>query len=685
MKKSVILFSLIFNSLLKASSQEISLDSILNVLNGQHDTIKIEKLIGCYTFYEKGNIQEGKKFLDKSLTIANEFGKEKWIGKVLLQIGNFYSITGEYEVAITYFKDAVYYFNSINNYQGIGSAYNNMGATFEKMGRYNEAMENLINALNIYELNADSLSIAKTYLNLGLLYASQEDYHKSLELYNKSLEIRIKLLDSAGIALIYNNMAIVNYSLGDYENVQSYFEKAYNIYLEIGNLRRQLMALSNLAEVYNIIGQRDKALKTYFNVLKLESELGQKGEMVKTYFMIADLYYTRKDNENAKKYAYQSLNLALEIGALADVVDIYSFLFSIYKEEQNFNKALEFHELYHMYSDSVFNAEKSKQIKEIETQYETKKKEQIIKNLENEKIINDLRIKRQQLFLFSFVAGFLSISIFLIILFRQNSKIRAANIELAYQKKQITDSIEYASRIQRAILPPVEYIKTVVPEHFILYKPRDIVSGDFYWITHKEDKIIVAAVDCTGHGVPGAFMSMLGFAFLNEIVNKEKELKANQILNQLRTYVKDSLHQTGKENEAKDGMDIALCIIDPVKLNIQFAGAYNPLYLIRKNKLETIRADRMPIGIHIVEKESFTNHVVEVNKGDIIYIFTDGYIDQFGGAKSQKFKMAPFQDLLVTIKDKPMEDQKKLLDERFESWKGTNSQIDDVLVMGIKI
>ena len=222
------------------------------------------------------------------------------------------------------------------------------------------------------------------------------------------------------------------------------------------------------------------------------------------------------------------------------------------------------------------------------------------------------------------LSGFVSILIFLLILFYQIKKIRRAKDLLAFQKKQITDSIEYASRIQTAVLPPGEYISKLIPEHFILYKPRDIVSGDFYWITHKDEKIVIAAVDCTGHGVPGAFMSMLGFAFLNEIVNKNTELKASTILNQLRDYVKESLHQTGKDDETKDGMDIALCIIDPENLRLQYSGAYNPLYLIRNDNFISLKADRMPIGIHIIEKESFTNHEIDIQTGDVVYMFTDG-------------------------------------------------------------
>jgi len=684
--KKLFLFILILVCQLSASySQDKKLDSVMNVIQNMHDTTQVIVLLENFENCEQGNIIEGKKFLDQALIISKNTDYIKWQGKVLLKFGNFYNITGDYEKAIDYINQSKELFDKIDNYKGIGSAYNNLGATYEKMGRYDEAMDNLIKALSTYELNTDSLSIAKTYLNLGLLYFRHEDYKKSMELYQKSLAIRERLKDTAGVALIYNNMAIVNYYTEDYDNVRTYFEKAYQTYLKLGYIRQQLMALSNLAEINNILGQKEKALESYFKILELEKELGHKGEQAGTYLMIGDIYSSRGDTKNAIKYLNYGLKLAEQVGALSEISDAYNLLYSINKGEFNYKTALEYHELFLAINDSIFNKEKSRQIKEIETKYETRKKEQLIKNLENEKIIQDLRIKKQRIFLLSFLGAFISINVFLIILFRQNKTIRAANKLLAYQKKQITDSIEYASRIQTAILPPGDYISKIIPEHFIVYKPRDIVSGDFYWITHKEGKIVIAAVDCTGHGVPGAFMSMLGFAFLNEIVNKEKELKANYILNQLRDYVKASLHQTGKEDEAKDGMDIALCIIDPDNLTMQFSGAYNPLYLIKNNEMVTIKADRMPIGIHVFEKDSFTNHEMSIKKGDIIYMFSDGYIDQFGGPKTQKFRIAPFRKLLISNRNKPMKEQKEILEKNFEEWKGNHEQIDDVLVMGIKI
>lgn len=264
------------------------------------------------------------------------------------------------------------------------------------------------------------------------------------------------------------------------------------------------------------------------------------------------------------------------------------------------------------------------------------------------------------------------------------------------KNEQILDSITYARRIQSAILPQDHQISESLPDHFILYKPKDIVSGDFYWMKQINDQTIIAAVDCTGHGVPGAFMSMLGMAFLNEIVKKEKVKKASDILNELRLHIKTALHQEGKVGEAKDGMDIALCIIDHKNMKIQYAGAYNPLYLIRKNSAEfeliEKKADKMPIGIHIKESESFTNHDFVVKKSDTIYLFSDGFHDQFGGKENKKFMTKNFKKLLLEIQVKTMTDQKKILDKTIEEWKNIpdkngnpHDQLDDILVIGVRL
>ena len=259
------------------------------------------------------------------------------------------------------------------------------------------------------------------------------------------------------------------------------------------------------------------------------------------------------------------------------------------------------------------------------------------------------------------------------------------------QTQSITDSIQYASRIQAAILPPDDVIKYLLPKHFILYKPRDIVSGDFYWLTHKQGEIIIVVADCTGHGVPGAFMSILGSALLKDVVNNSNILQANQILNDLREKVILSLRQSGQSGEATDGMDMSLCIIDSEKMRLQYAGAYQPLYLIRKGALKEFKANKMPIGISSKAGRSFTNYEIKIFKNDSIYLFSDGFVDQFGGESGKKLLSVRFKKLLIDIQDNIMHDQKEILDHSINEWMGLTDlyekydQVDDITVLGIKI
>ncbi len=267
------------------------------------------------------------------------------------------------------------------------------------------------------------------------------------------------------------------------------------------------------------------------------------------------------------------------------------------------------------------------------------------------------------------------------------TKIKLAEEEIALQKEKIMDSITYARRIQNAVLPRKKILADSLKDYFIFFRPRDIVSGDFYWSTKIENKLLIAAADSTGHGVPGAFMSMLGISFLNEIVSKMPydKIEAHTILNQLRENVKKSLHQTGKEGEAKDGMDIAFCVVDLEINKLQYAGAHNPLLIVRNNEIVQYRADDMPIGIFYNEKESFTNHVIDIEPNDRFYIFSDGYPDQFGGERGRKFMIKRFKQMLIEIHQLPMNEQEKILDTRFKEWKNGTRQIDDVLVMGFEV
>lgn len=285
--------------------------------------------------------------------------------------------------------------------------------------------------------------------------------------------------------------------------------------------------------------------------------------------------------------------------------------------------------------------------------------------------------------------------IFLILRFREKQlflknklleeKVKERTAEIEAQKSEITSSIEYASRIQLAMLPVTGIFSETFTEYFIIFKPRDIVSGDFYWIGADDRNLYLTVADCTGHGVPGAFMSTLGISILNEIVTHNRNLPANIFLNILREKIKIALHQTGKEGEAADGMDISLVVLSRNKQKLQYAGAYNPLLIYTSGELKEIKADRMPIGIHYGIEASFTNNELHIKKGDIIYLLSDGFADQFGGPDGCKYKKSQLKKLLSEIYMRPMSEQRKLIELEFLKWKGDNEQIDDITCIGVRI
>lgn len=271
---------------------------------------------------------------------------------------------------------------------------------------------------------------------------------------------------------------------------------------------------------------------------------------------------------------------------------------------------------------------------------------------------------------------------------RQKEEIETKNEQLEILYKQVTDSIRYAKRIQEAILPPAAIVREVLPDSFVLYKPKDIVSGDFYWVEKKNGRSMVAAVDCTGHGVPGAFMSIVGYNLLKDIVTNSDLVNPAKIMDAMSEGVNRTLHNKSADdsNQTKDGMDMTMLSIDFKNNKVEFAGAFNPFYIVRENELLQFKADKFPIGLRISEEvQHYTNQTIDLKKGDTLYIFSDGYADQFGGSKGKKFMAGRFRELLVEVAQLPIDKQKNKLNETIESWRGYHEQVDDILVIGVRI
>lgn len=264
-------------------------------------------------------------------------------------------------------------------------------------------------------------------------------------------------------------------------------------------------------------------------------------------------------------------------------------------------------------------------------------------------------------------------------------KMREQRDYIAEQQNDILGDIRYSKRLQNSVLPTQNTVNDVIPEHFILNMPRNIVSGDFYWVGKHVNRRAIAVADCTGHGISGALMTMAGMAFLNDIMGKNVQLDPHEVLFELRKMVMHLLKQNGTEGEASDGMDISLTMLSPDNSKLYFAGANNPVYIVRDGELEIIKGDRMPIGIHLNFKRPFTLSKIDVKKGDIIYLFSDGYADQFGGPRNKKFRYKQFQELIASNAHKPLADQKQILEETILSWKGEHYQVDDIMILGYKI
>jgi serine phosphatase RsbU (regulator of sigma subunit) len=448
-------------------------------------------------------------------------------------------------------------------------------------------------------------------------------------------------------------------------------------------------SFNRIGRIHALKKEYDKALENYRKSLGIRKELNLCSALPWTYLGIASTYEEMNDLDNAKIYYHKNLEegiaaidkrcrlqsmagmgrvllrmkhieeahkllddsmvLAKELKAKPLIYEVHFALADYYESSGNPAKALKHYKIYHELREEVNNDEARNRLKNQQIAFAVEK-------TEKEKEIFQLR----------------------------NVELKAAYDEIQLINLEITTSINYASRIQAALLPQKEILEKTLSDHFILFLPRDVVSGDFYWASKVDNKIVFCAADCTGHGVPGAFMSMLGITFLDEIVHKQRVLKADEILNKLRQNVIGALKQTGKNEEQKEGIDIALCIYDPAKSQMEYAGAHLPLYLIRKRKLKEYEADKFPISYAEEIPQPFQSVKIKMLKGDIIYIFSDGYADQFGGPQGKKFKYVGLKQLLNDIHTSPMEKQKKLLEEKFYSWKGNRDQIDDVILMGVR-
>ena len=752
--KFIAIVALIFVNNLVFCQTSKETDSLVKIVkSNKADTLKIEALSNLFFIYEFSDTTKSKLFLEQELRLSEKNRDTKWLASTYVHFAFFNEDKSDLNKAIEFHQKALSLYkentslNKKEKSKNLSACYNNIALIYGKLGIYNKAIDYYLLSLKIDEVLKDSAGISISYSNIGIIHRKQDNYDKALEYYFKSLRIAEKLNNKGQMSSCYNNIGLAYQYKKDYKQAISFILKSLQIDEKFKDLNRMSSCYNNLGNVYFDLCEYEKCILYYKKSLNIRYQLGDKNGQSSVLGNIAALNTKLKQYDQAIINAKKSASIAKEIGVLPWQMSAYEVLSKTYDSLANYKNAYEYHKLFKLLNDSIYTVEGSKQIKGMEAKYESEKKQKEIELLNKDKQLQQNEIKQQIIIKYAFVIGFLLMILLAgviyknfrnkkkanVLLHQQNNEISQQKEEISTQRdeieaqrdlvteqkewieeihKEVTDSINYAKRIQEAVLPVSNTARAVLGEHFILFKPKDIVSGDFYWTNKINNLLIVTVADCTGHGVPGAFMSMLGISFLNEIVRKQEVTQANHVLIELRKEIINALQQKGQQGEQTDGMDISLFVINTDTNECQWAGANNPLYIISSvilnyseeqfsceakskmidastplsmtTRLIELKGDKMPIAIYPKMKD-FTNHEFILQKGDLVYLFTDGFADQFGGKNGRKFMYKHFKELLLSNYNKSLAEQGQILEKTLEKWKEGYEQTDDITVFGIKI
>ncbi len=595
-------------------------------------------------------------------------------------------------------EEALKLAKKLDSKEGIAISVMTIGDFHYRKQQYDKALEYYAKATKLCEAGGFKDYLARLYMHIGYIYRPNEP-NIALEYYEKSLQVVNELKDE--LSASYMLSAIGNVYEGTYgtktyngHNALEYYEKSLEIRERLGSPEEIAASLNETSRIYEQSGNVEKAASFWQKGLSIAEKIGSGNNIVYFCNLIGQSHYRKGDYSKALEYqqkAYKvvSANKVIDYTIMSEVA--YALALT-YSKQEDYKKATEYYELYNACNDTLRARTDNVSLVNLKHTLATEREQEhlLLKDaeIEKQKAIVETQIVLRNAFLIG-LGLVIALVVFILRGYRQkqkaNQKLEGAYKIIEEKTKAITDSIRYALRIQRASLPHRSEIWAALQQSFVLYIPKDIVSGDFYWFNKSSSTVFLAAVDCTGHGVPGAFMSIVGSERLNDAAEVEND--PGKMLALLNKGIKRSLRQSEHAESTRDGMDIALCSIDLDNYRLSYAGANRPLWIIRKdsNTIEEIKATKMAIGGLTRDDQSFDTHTVQLQKGDNFYIFTDGYMDQFGGPEGKKMTTKRFKEILLSIQDRTMQDQRKYLTTFAESWKGNLEQVDDILVMGVKL
>lgn len=743
----ILLFGVSFS--LKIFGQKEVADSLFKTLQTKlPDTTRVINLVKLceYAGWRMGKYDTALVLANEAKALAEKIKFKKGIANAYNNIANVYYFQSNYAEALKNYSSAIKLFQEIGFKKGVANVSSNMGNIQSNIGNYNEALESYYTALSVFEESGDKKLIAAMCDNIGMIYSYQKNTKESFRFLEKALALQKEINDKPGMGNSLFNIAQTNSEAKNYTKALELYTQALEIAKETNDVLNIANNYQCMGNAYSNLGNFSKALEVYVEAKKIYESINNERGIMYLYGNIGIVYGKLKKLNEASKWLNKAIELSRQANDLFQSQICYLNLAQIDSMNGDYKSAYKNYKNYVVCKDRLLNEENSKKTVQIQMQYEFDKKQLADSlKLEDERKSTAVKFKQAQQQRFVLYGGLLLVGLFGIFMFnrfrvtqKQKHVIEQKEKETHLQKqiieekhKEITDSINYAERIQRSLLASKQLMNQKFnnssnDNYFIFYKPKDIVSGDFYWLSELyNNNFALVTADSTGHGVPGAIMSILNIACLNETI-KENATLPNDILNKTREKIIDILKRDGSEDGGKDGMDCSLCVYDFKNMQLQIAAANNSVWIVRKinnddlllrakSRSESdlgdlvpiateidrtddqfkpfnstfsiydIKPDKMPVGKSEKQHQSFALHTVQLQKGDVIFTLTDGFADQFGGPKGKKFMSKNLRELLITNSQLPMNQQKEAIESVFKNWIGNLEQIDDVTVIGIRV
>ncbi len=644
----------VFCLLSTAARAGSGLDSLQNLLQSTlHDSLRLQVLNELSFQTSNSDLFLSLTYADEGLALAERLQDKNQKRQILHLKGIAHYRLGNYDKTLYYFRQVLRMFEDDNDQEGIGRMYNNLGILYSELGQHDLSLRHYEQSLAIKQALNDSSAVTSTLSNIGLLYLEQQKYRLAKNYFTRSLAIDKKLKNVEG--LVYTN--------------------------------------ENLGRLYSRQQQYDSALYFYNKSLDMLEAGANSYERCTILNSISNIYLQTNQSRKAIRYFNQAAQLSKEVQAPTLLKETYKGLSEAYARLNDYKNAYYFHQQYNLLKDSIFNEENLKKINDIESNYQIQKREKEIEILRKDAQISSLSLSRNQMLSYYLYSGLFVFFGLLVFLYQQyktkkdsNTLLEKQNNEISARNADITSSINYAKTIQEAILPQENRLQLHFPDSFALSKARDIVNGDFYWLFPQEDFVLLAVVDCTGHGVPGAFMTVMANALLNQVIVESQIFSPAQILQHLHVRLEQTLKPQEGFQLSKDGLDLVICRIENSNQKLSYASAKRPVYHFCQGKLQIHTGNKTTLGGPLSQLDTnFKEHTFHYETGSCLYFFTDGITDQFGESTNKKFMHWRLRELLLQLQPLPMKEQKQHLEEALKQWQGQQEQTDDMLMLGLRL